>query len=69
MAETEKRLKALDDVNSAVSPLSPQGANFLSKDQSIGYFPVVLSVGPGEIDEEEAEEILDAAEPGRGRPG
>ena len=65
VAETEKRLNALKDVNSAVSPLSPQGAAFLSKDQSIGYFPVVLSVGPGEIDEEEAEEILDAAGPAR----
>jgi RND superfamily putative drug exporter len=65
VAETEKKLYALEDVNSAVSPLSPQGAAFLSKDQSIGYFPVVLSVGPGEIDEEEAEEILDAAGPAR----
>jgi putative drug exporter of the RND superfamily len=65
MAETAKRLNSLPDVNSAVSPISPQGANFLSKDQSIGYFPVVLSVGPGEIDEEEAEEILDAAGPAR----
>jgi len=63
--ETGKRLNALPDVNSAVSPLTPQGAAFLSKDQSIGYFPVVLSVGPGEIDEEEAEEILDAAGPAR----
>ncbi len=65
VAEVGKRLNALHDVNSAVSPLSPQGANFLSKDQTIGYFPVVLSVGPGEIDEEEAEEILDAAGPAR----
>jgi RND superfamily putative drug exporter len=65
VAETEKKLNALEDVNSAVSPLSPQGANFLSKDQTIGYFPVVLSVGPGEIDEEEAERILDAAGPAR----
>ncbi len=65
VAEVGKRLNALGDVNSAVSPLSPQGAAFLSKDQSIGYFPVVLSVGPGEIDEEEAEKILDAAEPAR----
>jgi RND superfamily putative drug exporter len=65
VAETEKKLNSLEDVNSAVSPLSPQGANFLSKDQSIGYFPVVLSVGPGEIDEEQAEQILDAAGPAR----
>jgi RND superfamily putative drug exporter len=65
VAETEKKLNSLEDVNSAVSPLSPQGANFLSKDQSIGYFPVVLSIGPGEIDEEQAEQILNAAGPAR----
>jgi len=65
VAEVGKRLNSLGDVNSAVSPLSPQGANFLSKDEAIGYFPVVLSVGPGEIDEEEAEKILDAAGPAR----
>jgi putative drug exporter of the RND superfamily len=65
VAETGKRLNSLGDVNSAVSPLSPQGAAFLSEDKSIGYFPVVLSIGPGEIDEEQAERILDAAEPAR----
>jgi len=65
VAETEKKLNSLEDVNSAISPLSPQGANFLSKDQSIGYFPVVLAIGPGEIDEEQAEQILDAAGPAR----
>jgi putative drug exporter of the RND superfamily len=65
VAETVKRLNALGEVNSAVSPLSPQGAAFLSKDQSIGYVPVFLSVGPGEIDEEQAERVLDAAEPAR----
>jgi RND superfamily putative drug exporter len=65
VAEVGRKLNALEDVNAAVSPLSPQGAAFLSKDQTIGYFPVVLSIGPGEIDEEEAEKILDAAGPAR----
>jgi RND superfamily putative drug exporter len=65
VAETVKRLEALHDVNSATSPLSPAGANFLSKDGSIGYIPVVLAIGPGEIDEEEAQRILDAAQPAR----
>jgi RND superfamily putative drug exporter len=65
VAETAKRLQALPDVNSAVSPLSPQGAAFLSKDKTIGYIPVVLAIGPGEIDEAQAERILDAAEPAR----
>jgi RND superfamily putative drug exporter len=63
--ETVKRLNELGEVNSAVSPLSPQGAPFLSEDGSIGYIPVVLNVGPGEIDEEQAERILDSAEPAR----
>jgi putative drug exporter of the RND superfamily len=63
VAETAKNLEALPDVNSAVSPLSPAGVKALSKDQQIGYFPVVLGIGPGEIDEEEAERILNAAKP------
>ena len=63
IGETVKRLNQLGEVNSAVSPLSPQGARFLSEDGSVGYIPVVLNVGPGEIDEEQAERILDAAEP------
>jgi RND superfamily putative drug exporter len=65
VAETVKNLEALGDVNSATSPLSPQGANFLSKDHKVGYIPVVLSIGPGEIDEVEAQRILDAAQPAR----
>jgi RND superfamily putative drug exporter len=65
VAETVKRLEALNDVNSATSPLSPRGANFLSKSQQVGYIPVVLGIGPGEIDEEEAQRILDSAQPAR----
>src|SRR4051794_22666779 len=63
VAEVVKRLEALHDVNSAVSPLSREGANFLSKDQTVGYIPVVLGIGPSEIDEKQAERILDAAAP------
>ncbi|HST69634.1 MAG TPA: MMPL family transporter [Solirubrobacterales bacterium] len=63
--ETVKRLNELGEVNSAVSPLSPKGAAFLSEDGSIGYIPVVLNVGPGEIDEEQAQRILNAAKPAR----
>jgi len=61
--ETAKRLEALADVNSATSPLSKEGAKTLSKDQRIGYIPVVLGTGPGEITEDEAQKILDAAAP------
>ena len=65
VAETAKNLEALHDVNAATSPLSPQGVNFLSKNRQVGYIPVVLAIGPGEIDEEEAQRILDAAQPAR----
>ena len=65
IGETAKRLEALKDVNSAISPVSKEGAAFLSKDQKIGYIPVVLAIGPGEIDEAEAERILDSAAPAR----
>ncbi|MGN6815324.1 MAG: MMPL family transporter, partial [Solirubrobacterales bacterium] len=64
VGETVKRLEALPNVNSATSPLA-EGSQTLSKDLRIGYIPVVLGVGPGEIDEAEAEKILDAAQPAR----
>ena len=67
VAETVKRLEGLGDVNSATNPLGPEGMKkgLLSQDQSIAYIPVVLGIGPGEIDEEEAQRILDAAQPAR----
>jgi putative drug exporter of the RND superfamily len=65
VAETVANLEGLKNVNSAISPLSPQGANFLSKSQQVGYVPVVLGIGPGEIDEEEAQRILETAQPAR----
>ncbi len=67
VAETVKRLEGLGEVNSALNPLSPAGeeAGLLSEDGSIAYIPVVLGIGPGEIDEEEAERVLDSAAPAR----
>ena len=63
VAKTVKRLRALPDVNSAVDPLSREGAAFLSKDRRIAYVPVYLGVGPGELTEDQAEAVLDAAAP------
>ena len=60
--ETVARLKKLPNVNSAESPLQ-QGSKTISEDQRIAYIPVVLADGPGEINEEQAEEILGAAAP------
>jgi RND superfamily putative drug exporter len=61
--ETVKRLERMPDVLSAISPLSREGAIFLSKDRTISYVPVYLSVGPGELTEDQAEGVLNAGEP------
>jgi RND superfamily putative drug exporter len=63
ISQTVKRLQAMPDVNSAIDPLSPAGAAFLSKDRKIAYVPVYLGTGPGELTEDEAQEVLDAADP------
>jgi RND superfamily putative drug exporter len=60
--ESAKNLEALPEVNSAKSPLV-KGSKTISEDQRIAYIPVVLGVGPGEINEAESQEILDAAKP------
>jgi len=60
---TVKRLRALPDVSLAIDPLSREGAAFLSKSRQIAYVPVYLSTGPGEISEDEAQAVLDAAAP------
>jgi RND superfamily putative drug exporter len=61
--ESVKRLNALHDVNSAINPLTPQGAAFLSKDRSVAYSPVILGVGPSELTEAQALAVLDAGKP------
>jgi RND superfamily putative drug exporter len=60
--ESIARLHRLHYVNSAISPLSKEGAEkgLISKDQTVAYTPVILSVGPGELTEEQAEAVLDA---------
>jgi len=63
VSATVERLNALHDVNSAVDPLSRQGAPYLSADHSVAYVPVILSVGPGELTEAQAQAVLDAGEP------
>jgi RND superfamily putative drug exporter len=60
--ETVARLEKLPNVNSAESPLQ-KGSKTISADQRIAYVPVVLADGPGEINEAQAEEILDTAAP------
>ena len=63
--ESIKRLNAMHDVNSAISPLSKEGVEhgLLSKDKTVAYTPVILGVGPGELTEEQAQAVLNAANP------
>jgi RND superfamily putative drug exporter len=52
-------------VASVVNPLTPQGASALSKDQATGYLSVTLSESPGELSVDEAQTIVDAANPAK----
>jgi putative drug exporter of the RND superfamily len=52
-------------VASVVSPLTPQGAAALSKDQATGYLSVTLSVSPGSLSREDAQKIIDGANPAK----
>jgi putative drug exporter of the RND superfamily len=61
--ETAKNLEALPDVNSATSPLAKGSQTLSQKDPNIGYIPVVLGVGPSELNEAQAQKILDTAKP------
>jgi RND superfamily putative drug exporter len=49
------------NVESAVSPLSSQGASQLSKNQMTGYISVTTKVNPGSLSTEQAQDIIDAA--------
>jgi RND superfamily putative drug exporter len=60
--DTVKSLERNQYVRSAVSPLSREGKDARSKDERIGYISVLLTIGPDEIDVDEANEIIDAAE-------
>ncbi len=63
VSEAVANLNKNPNVNSAVSPLSTAGANYLSKNGEVGYVPVVLNVAPADLDEAEAQALLDDAHP------
>ena len=62
---TVSNLKKLPTVTSAISPLSNEGSSALSKNKQIGYISVALNVGQGSITEDEANAVLDAANPAK----
>ena len=58
-------LKKTPHVTTAVSPLSDAGASALSKNKQIGYISVALDVGQGSITDDDANAVLDAANPAK----
>jgi putative drug exporter of the RND superfamily len=62
---TVNSLRKAPHVVSAISPLGSNGSDLLSKDQTIGYIPVALDLSTSDLDEDEANEVIDAEEPAR----
>jgi RND superfamily putative drug exporter len=52
-------------VASVVNPLTSQGASALSKDQSTGYLSVTTSVNPNTLSIDQAQDIIDGADPAK----
>ena len=61
--KTVDALGKADHVIRAVSPLESQGAAALSKDKTIGYVSVTLDEGASDLTKEDAQAIIDAADP------
>ncbi len=61
--QAAKDLRALPYVVSAPSPFDDDtGGAYLSKDERTAFIPVLLSIGSADLDEEESQQVLDAAE-------
>jgi putative drug exporter of the RND superfamily len=63
---TVSSLKKAPHVTGAVSPLSSQGADALSKNKRIGYISVTVDLGAADLTEDQANHIIDAEEPASG---
>jgi RND superfamily putative drug exporter len=63
--DTVTALKKTDHVIKVVDPTTSSGSAFLSKDAKIGYIPVTLDVSAGDLTEDQAQAVLDAAHPAR----
>jgi putative drug exporter of the RND superfamily len=63
--EAAAALAKAENVASVVNPLTPQGASALSKDKATGYISVTLAVSPGSLTSDEAQQIIDAADPAK----
>jgi RND superfamily putative drug exporter len=61
--DTVKSLSQNQYVQQAVSPFSQEGASDITKDGKIAYVNVALKVSSGDLDDDEANSVLDAADP------
>src|SRR3954454_17324998 len=60
---TVKSLAQNQYVQQAVSPFSQQGASDITKDGKIAYIAAALKVSSGDLDDDEANSVLDSADP------
>ncbi len=60
-----KSLSQNQYVQQAISPFSQEGANNITKDGKIAYIAVALKVSSGDLDDNEANSVLDSADPAR----
>jgi putative drug exporter of the RND superfamily len=61
--DTVKSLAANQYVQQAISPFSQEGASDITKDGKIAYIAVALKVSSGDLDDDEANDVFDAAQP------
>ena len=61
--DTVKSLSQNQYVQSVVSPFSQQGAGDITQDGTIAYIAVALKVSSGDLDDDEANSVFDAAQP------
>src|SRR3954447_5139047 len=61
--DTVKSLAANQYVHQVISPFSQEGASDITKDGKIAYIAVALKVSSGDLDDDEANSVFDAAHP------
>jgi uncharacterized membrane protein YdfJ with MMPL/SSD domain len=60
--QAAKAIQGMPDVVSAPSPFGDEGAAYVSDDEQTAFIPVLLNISSADLDEEESQAVLDAAE-------
>ncbi len=63
--KTVKALKANEYVQKAISPLSSKGSSALADHDTIGFISLYLTLSSGDLQDDEADSVFDAADPAR----